>query len=76
VLDLAPARHVEIGGPVEIVAAMPQRAIRVLDPRGDVAESMRGEDLLHPREAQTLLLPRQLGSVGDQGLPEIEGDGS
>src|SRR5688572_16231963 len=75
-LDLAAARHVDVARPVEVIAAMPERAVSVLDAVGDVAEAVLAEDVFHARQAQALLLPRELGRIGDEGLPEVEGDGA
>jgi hypothetical protein len=74
-LDLSAARYVDVRRPVERVALLPQRAIRMLDALRHVVMPARAQNLFHAVEAQPLLAPREVGRVGDQRFPEIECDG-
>src|SRR5205085_4657779 len=70
VLDLAAARDVLVARPVQLLAAVPHVAVRGLD------GGWRGaEDGGYVLEAEALLSFGSLFRVGDEGFPEVEGDG-
>src|SRR5206468_6748854 len=75
-LHLAAARNVEIGRPVELLAAVPLPVMRMLEPLRLARETVAREDLLEPRHPRFLLQARQLRRVGDECFPEVESDGA
>jgi len=64
-------RHVLVARPVELLAAVPNFAIRTFDLLDGLAE-----DCGHAREPDLFVGVREVGRVGDQCFPEVEGDGS
>ena len=74
-LDLDAAGDVLIARPVQLLASVPEGAVGFFDPLSGDAPAAIDEDLLHAIEADPLLLPRHLRGVGNEGFPQIEGDG-